>query len=43
MELLLFVVALLAFAVAAVRWGADSTERVNSREWMRRLGWGCFL
>lgn len=43
MELLFFVVVLLAVAVAAVRWGADSTEGVNSREWKRRLERGGIL
>jgi hypothetical protein len=43
MALLLFVVVLLAFAVAEVRRGADSTEGVSSREWKRRLAWGGIL
>jgi hypothetical protein len=36
-------VLLLAFVlidVAALRWGTDSTEGVNSREWERREHWG---
>ncbi len=43
MDLLVFVVVLLAFAEAAARWGADSSERINSHEWKRRLQSGCFL
>ncbi len=43
MELLVFVVVLLAFAEAAARWGADSSERIDSREWKRRLQRGSFL
>ena len=41
MEIVL--VMLLAFIVldlAAWRWGIDSTEDVNSREWNRRKNWG---
>ena len=36
-------VLLLAFVlidVAALRWGTDSTEGVNSCEWERREHWG---
>lgn len=43
MDLLLFVVVLLAFAGAAVRWGADSSEWIDSHEWKRRLQRGSFL
>ena len=43
MELLLVVVAVLAFALAVVRWGADSTEGVNSPEWNHRVRWGGIL
>ncbi len=43
MELLFFVVVLLAFAEAAVRWGADSSEWIDSHEWKLRLQRGSFL
>ena len=36
-------VLLLAFIVLDLvtwRWGADSTEELNSREWDRRKNWG---
>jgi hypothetical protein len=41
MEIVLVI--LLAFIVidlAAWRWGVDSTEDFNSREWNRRKNWG---
>ena len=36
MIMLLFVLALIMFGIAAIRWGADSTEKLESREWERR-------
>ena len=33
---LLFVVLLVAFDLAALRWGVDSTDGINSPEWERR-------
>jgi len=30
---------LIALALASVRWGYDSTERVRSPEWERRRAW----
>ncbi len=36
MELILLLVLLLALGIAAMRWGADSTDRMNSPEWKRR-------
>ncbi len=29
----------IAFDIAALQWGKDSTERVDSREWERRWQW----
>ena len=36
MEILLFLILLLALGIAALRWGANSTDRLNSPEWKRR-------
>ncbi len=43
MELLLFVVVLLALDVAAVRWGVNYTEAINSPEWNHRRERGGIL
>ena len=37
MEILLLLMLLLALGLAASRWGANSTDRLNSPEWKRRL------
>ena len=37
MELLIVLLILALFALAAMRWGYDSTEPVNSSEWEKRL------
>ena len=37
MELLILLVIMALFALAALRWGYDSTERIDSPEWERRL------
>ena len=34
--MLIFILALIALDVAAGRWGADSTEQLDSKEWERR-------
>jgi hypothetical protein len=39
MEPIVLLLALSALAVAALRWGVDSTEEVNSPEWERRRRW----
>ncbi len=36
MELAIFVLALLAFDVTALLWGADSRDGLNSPEWLRK-------
>jgi hypothetical protein len=36
MEILLVLLLLLALGLAAVCWGANSTESLNSPEWKRR-------
>ncbi len=37
MELLIVLLIMGLFALAAMRWGYDSTEPVNSPEWEKRL------
>ena len=37
MELLIVLLIVSLFAFAAMRWGYDSTEPVNSPEWEKRL------
>ncbi len=34
--LLVFILALIVLDVAAIRWGVDSTDGLESREWERR-------
>ena len=42
MELVFIVIGLVLFDIAAVRWGADSRESVDSPEWTRRKSWRGF-
>jgi hypothetical protein len=42
MELLMIVIGLMLFEIAAWRWGVDSTDGVDSREWERRRSWRGF-
>ena len=35
----LFIVALVLLDIAALRWGVDSTDGINSLEWERRQRW----
>lgn len=37
MELLIVLLIMVLFSLAAMRWGYDSTEPVNSPEWEKRL------
>jgi hypothetical protein len=40
MELILIFIALLiVFDIAALLWGCDSRDGINSREWERRSQW----
>jgi hypothetical protein len=43
MEFVIFVVGMLVLDVAALRWGADSRDGVNSVEWARRHTWRGFV
>jgi hypothetical protein len=42
MELTLIIVGLVLFDWAALRWGTDSREGLNSVEWARRKTWRGF-
>ena len=42
MELVFIVIGLVLIDIAAVRWGADSRESVDSPEWTRRKSWRGF-
>ena len=37
--LLILIVLCIVLDIAAVRWGFDSTEKLDSQEWERRTGW----
>ncbi|MBA2364370.1 MAG: hypothetical protein H0V86_12660 [Chloroflexia bacterium] len=39
MEIVALLIVLVAFEAAAWRWGFDSSDGVNSREWERRHLW----
>ncbi len=39
MELVALLIVLVAFDVAAWRWGFDSSDGFGSREWERRRNW----
>jgi hypothetical protein len=39
MEAIIFLFGLVAFSLAAMRWGFDSRERLDSPEWERRRIW----
>ena len=36
MDLIVVVIGLVALAIAAMRWGVDSTDGIDSVEWQRR-------
>jgi hypothetical protein len=42
MFVLYLFIALLAFGIAAYRWGANSSDGIESHEWERRQGWPGF-
>jgi hypothetical protein len=42
MELVIVALALALLALAADRWGVDSTDGVDSAEWERRRNWRGF-
>lgn len=42
MELVAIVITIVLFDLAAWRWGVDSTDRFDSREWRYRKEWRGF-
>ena len=43
MDVIIILIPLIAFALAALHWGVDSTDGINSPEWERRQRWYGFL
>jgi hypothetical protein len=39
MDIILIMFALITLALAALRWGFNSTDGINSTEWERRQRW----
>jgi len=39
MDIIIILVAQIALALAAFRWGVNSTDGINSTEWERRQRW----
>jgi hypothetical protein len=37
--LLVLMMLVIVFDIASVRWGFDSTEKIDSPEWERRVAW----
>ena len=39
MDVIIILIAHIALALAALRWGVNSTDDINSTEWERRQRW----
>ena len=39
MDIIIILIALIALALAALRWGVNSTDGISSPEWERRQRW----
>ncbi len=39
MDFIIILIALIALALAALRWGVNSTDGINGTEWERRQRW----
>jgi hypothetical protein len=39
MDMLIILIAQIALALSALRWGVNSTDGINSPEWERRQRW----
>lgn len=37
--LLILMMLIIALDIASLRWGIDSTEKIDSPEWERRVAW----
>jgi hypothetical protein len=40
--MLIVILILVALGIASIRWGVDSTDGINSPEWVRRQNWKGF-
>lgn len=40
MDLLVVLILIIVLDIAALAWGVDSRDGINSPEWERRLQWG---
>jgi hypothetical protein len=40
MDLLIVLILIVVLDIAALAWGVDSRDDINSLEWERRLQWG---
>jgi hypothetical protein len=41
--LLVLILLVIALDIASLRWGFDSTEKIDSPEWERRATWNMYL
>jgi hypothetical protein len=41
--LLIVIMLFIILDMASLRWGVDSTDRINSPEWKRRQEWGSII
>jgi hypothetical protein len=41
MDIIIILIAQIALALAALHWGVNSTDGINSTEWQRRQRWYC--
>ena len=39
MEAVVIFLLFIALGIASIRWGFDSTDRIDSPEWARRAAW----
>ena len=37
--ILIVILVLVVLGIASIRWGVDSTDGINSPEWIRRQNW----
>jgi hypothetical protein len=42
MDMIVMLIILVAFGIAASKWGFDSTDGIDSQEWERRRAWKAF-
>ncbi|HZU66047.1 MAG TPA: hypothetical protein VFA09_02115 [Ktedonobacteraceae bacterium] len=42
MEIIVLCVMMIVTALAALRWGSDSRDEIDSQEWVKRRAWKAF-